>query len=115
MNLSTQTVNNYLDKLMATIATLRPDAVFITLDQARSVKRLGLGPKFYDSGVSIPELIEQPDGPYVTYADYLKALELVERRSAVIKILEAEIDQMLAETPQEGAAGVNGNLFKEAS
>jgi len=68
------------------------------------VKRLGLGPKFYDSGVSIPELVEQPDGPYVTHADYLKLLHLATLREAVNKVLEAEVEQLLAEQEAIGAA-----------
>ncbi|NLZ11103.1 MAG: hypothetical protein GX086_07215 [Alcaligenaceae bacterium] len=92
---------------MTTTATPRPDTFFTGLDQARSVKRLGLGPKFYDSGVSIPELVEQPDGPYITHADYLKLLHLAELREAVNKVLEAEVEQLLAEQEAIGAGGIS--------
>ena len=88
---------------------------FNGLDDARSVKRLGLGPKFYESGVSVPDLIEQPDGAYVRHEDYLKLLHLAELREAVNKILEAEVEELIAGMESIGAGGVNGHLFKGLS
>ncbi|WJJ94040.1 hypothetical protein [Neopusillimonas aromaticivorans] len=97
---------------MTTTATPRPDTFFIGLDQTRSVRRLGLGPKFYDSGVSIPELVEQPDGPYVTHADYLKLLHLATLREAVNMVLEAEVERLLTEREANSAAEVSGRPMK---
>ena len=91
---------------MTKTETPRPDTFFTGLDQARSVKRYGFGPE-YTGGVSVPEIIEQPEGAYVTHDDYLKLLHLATLREAVNKVLEAEVHQLLAEQEAIGAGGVS--------
>jgi hypothetical protein len=79
---------------------------FNGLDQARSVKRYGFGPE-YTGGVSVPEIIEQPDGPYITHSDYLKLLYLATILEAANRVLEARVEQLLAEQEAIGAGGVS--------
>ena len=80
-----------------------PYELFFSLVEAGDVKRYGLGAKYYES-LSVPEIVEQPNGQYVSYEDYLRALELVKRREMVIKMLEDDIDSI-------GAGGVSGKLM----
>lgn len=66
------------------------------------IKRYDLGTHFYNS-LSVPEIVESPQGKYVAYEDYLRALELVKRREIVIGMLEDDIDAI-------GAGGVSGAI-----
>ncbi len=88
-------------------ATIRLESLFFNLSAACSVKRYALGTKFYNS-LSVPEIVERDDGQFVSYEDYQKALELVQRRQVVIKILEGEVNELLFQMEAIGAGGVSG-------
>lgn len=79
---------------MTTTSTARKASDLITLDDARSAPRYDLGLKFY-GGASVPEVVAQGNGRFVRHEDYLKALDLIELRECVIKILESEVEELL--------------------
>ncbi|QIM48955.1 hypothetical protein G9Q38_07060 [Pusillimonas sp. DMV24BSW_D] len=50
-------------------------------------KRFGLGTKFYSNGISVPEIVEKPDGDYVLLDDY----DLVVKHNQYLEALIAKL------------------------
>ena len=70
------------------------------------IKRYDLGTRFYNS-LSVPEIVETPDGKYVTYDDYLTVVK-------INNYLEARLVKQAAQMEAMGAGGVDGRRIAKA-
>ncbi|MBC2768592.1 hypothetical protein [Pusillimonas minor] len=69
------------------------------------IKRYDLGTRFYNS-LSVPEIVETPDGKYVTHDDYLIMVKIND-------YLQARLAKQAAEMEAIGAGGVSGKRITD--
>jgi len=61
-------------------------------------KRFGLGTKFYSNGISVPEIVEKPDGEYVRFDDYDKLAAHHQYAEAMWLYHKSRADKLEAKT-----------------